>query len=80
MTAEEFLDSEQYEKMRDKYNEQIAEISVGLKQFTSAAAAPAAATPAGGASRAAVPGAGQPSPGFIRDANTKKIRKKLAGE
>lgn len=66
MTAEEFLESEQYEKMRDEYNEQLAKISVGDLRYQSGASRPATSTPAGGASRAAVPGVGEPSPGFER--------------
>jgi hypothetical protein len=80
MTAEEFLDSEQYEKMRDEYNEQLAGISVGALRYQSGAATPAAAPQAGGAARPATAGAGQPSPGFIRDPQTGMIRRKRPGE
>lgn len=78
MTAEEFLESDKYEKMRDEYNDQLAGISVGLKQYQSGTAKPAAVQPAGKAAPAA--GAGQPSPGFIRDPQTGMIRKKRPGE
>lgn len=80
MTAEEFLESKQYEDMRDEYNKQLAGISVGDLRYQSGASRPAAATPAGGAARPAAAGAGQPSPGFIRDPQTGMIRRKRPGE
>jgi hypothetical protein len=73
MTAEEFLDSDQYLKMYDKYYEDIQGIATGLKTYPSQAPAssgPATAPPAGGA----------PSAGFIRDPITGLIRRKRAGE
>jgi hypothetical protein len=73
MTAEEFLDSDQYLKMYDKYYEDIQGIATGLKTYPSQAPAssgPATAPPAGGA----------PSAGFIRDPVTGLIRRKRAGE
>jgi hypothetical protein len=73
MTAEEFLDSDQYMKMYDKYYEDIQGIATGLKTYPSQAPAssgPATAPPAGGA----------PSAGFIRDPVTGLIRRKRAGE
>lgn len=72
MTAEEFLDSDQYMKMYDKYYEDISGIATGLKTYQKPAA------PASGASTA--PDAGQPSPGYIRDPVTGVYRKKRAGE
>lgn len=71
MTADEFLDSDKYNEMRDKYNEDLADLSSGSKVLTAAPAKPAAAPAAGGA---------QPSPGFIRDPVTGVIRKKREGE
>ena len=74
MTADQFLDSDKYTAMRDKYNEDLADLAAGNKVLTAAPAKPAASpatAPAGGA---------QPSPGFIRDPVTGVIRKKKAGE
>ena len=75
MTADQFLDSDKYTAMRDKYNEDLADLAAGSKVLTAAPAKPAAgpaATPAAGGA--------QPSPGFIRDPVTGVIRKKKAGE
>jgi hypothetical protein len=73
MTAEEFLESEQYLSLYDKYYANIADIASGLKMIASSAATtkPSAAPAAGGV---------QPSTGFIRDPATGVIRKKKAGE
>lgn len=83
MTAEEFLQSEEYEEMKRKYDDQLGDIAIGLSRYESSsrgAAAPSAASPAGGAARPAAAGAGQPSPGFIRDPQTGMIRRKRPGE
>lgn len=69
MTADDYLDSDRYTQMRDKYNSDLADLSFGGKMLVPASS-PAAA-PAAGA---------QPSPGFIRDKDTGVIRKKRAGE
>jgi len=75
MTADQFLDSDKYSAMRDKYNEDLADLTSGNKVLQQTppkpAAAPAGTPPADGA---------QPSPGFIRDPVTKVIRRKLPGE
>ena len=65
MTAEEFLDSKIYEEMRDKYNEDLAELASGSKILVQPTK-PAAST--------------QPSEGFIRDPKTGVIRRKKPGE
>jgi len=70
MTADEFLDSDRYNEMRDKYNEDLAELSSGSKVLAPAPAKPAAPA-AGGA---------EPSKEFIRDPATGVIRRKKAGE
>jgi hypothetical protein len=70
MTADEFIDSDRYMEMRDKYNEDLAELTSGSKVLGPAPAKPAA--PAAGGT--------EPSPGFIRDKDTGVIRKKRAGE
>jgi len=70
MTADEFIDSDRYMEMRDKYNEDLAELSSGSKVLAPTPAKPAA--PAAGGT--------EPSPGFIRDKDTGVIRKKRAGE
>lgn len=69
MSADEFLDSDRYMEMRDKYNEDLAELASGSKILVppTKPAAPAA-------------GGNEPSPGFIRDPKTGVIRKKLPGE
>jgi hypothetical protein len=41
MTAEEFLDSDKYGEIMDKFNTEIAEIAVGLKMLVPASAKPA---------------------------------------
>ena len=74
MTAEEFLDSDQYMKMYDKYYEDIQGIATGLKTYPS----PTPAAPSGG--QATPPAGGAPSAGFIRDPVTGLIRRKRAGE
>jgi len=70
MTADEFLDSDKYNEMRDKYNEDLAELSSGSKVLAPNPAKPTAPA-AGGA---------EPSKDFIRDKDTGVIRKKRAGE
>jgi len=69
MTADEFLDSDKYNEMRDKYNDDLAELSSGSKVLAPNPAKPAAPA-AGGA---------EPSPGYIRDKDG-VVRKKRAGE
>jgi len=71
MTADDYLDSDRYAKLRDEYNTDLAELSFGGKMLVPAGPATAPAAPAAG---------GQPSPGFIRDPQTGVIRKKRAGE
>ena len=70
MTADEFLNSDKYDTMRDKYNEDLADLASGSKILVTPPK-PAAAPAAGGT---------EPSPGFIRDPVTGVIRKKKAGE
>jgi hypothetical protein len=70
MTADEFIDSDRYMEMRDKYNEDLAELSSGSKILAPAPTKPAAPS-TGGA---------EPSKDFIRDKDTGVIRKKRAGE
>jgi hypothetical protein len=48
MTAEEFLDSDQYMGMYDKYFEDISKIATGLKSYQQPPAAAPAGTPAAG--------------------------------
>ena len=71
MTAEEFLDSDDYMKMYDQYYEDISSIATGLSSYQS---------PAPAANPAKAPAAGQPSAGFIRDPKTGVFRRKKAGE
>lgn len=88
MTAEEFLDSDQYMKMYDKYYEDIQGIATGLKTYPSSGTQGKPATqakPAAGVSPFASPAdmppaSGAPSAGFIRDPVTGLIRRKRAGE
>lgn len=70
MTAEEFLDSDDYMKMYDQYYEDISKLATGLSSYQS---------PAPAANPAKAPAAGQPSPGFIRGPDG-VIRRKKAGE
>ena len=51
MTAEEFLDSDQYMEMHDKYLEKLSSIATGLKAYQK----PAAAAPAGAPAASAPP-------------------------
>lgn len=44
MTADEFLDSEKYSEMRDKYNEDLADLSAGSKVLGTASTKPATST------------------------------------
>lgn len=71
MTADEFLDSDKYNEMRDKYNEDLADLSSGSKVLQQTPPKPAAAPAAGGA---------EPSKDFIRDPVTGVIRRKKPGE
>lgn len=71
MTADEFLDSDKYTEMRDKYNEDLADLSSGSKVLQQTPPKPAAAPAAGGA---------EPSKDFIRDPVTGVIRRKKPGE
>lgn len=67
MTAEDYLDSDEYSQMRDKYNQDLAELASGGKILV----APPKASASGGA---------EPSVGFIKDPVTGIVRKKRAGE
>jgi hypothetical protein len=67
MTAEDYLDSDEYANMRDKYNQDLAELVSGSKILV----APPKASASGGA---------EPSAGFITDSVTGVVRKKRAGE
>jgi hypothetical protein len=67
MTADDFLDSEKYYEMRDKYDVDLAELATGSKILV---APPAARPPSGSAA---------PSPGFVRGSDG-VIRRKKAGE
>tara|TARA_R110000868_G_C10958884_1_gene768320 strand:- start:1826 stop:3577 length:1752 start_codon:yes stop_codon:yes gene_type:complete len=71
MTADDYLDSDRYAKMRDQYNTDLSELSFGGKVLVPATSANTPSTPAV---------SGQPSAGFIRDPQTGVIRKKKAGE
>ena len=71
MTADDYLDSDRYAKMRDQYNTDLSELSFGGKVLVPAMSANTPSTPAA---------SGQPSAGFIRDPLTGVIRKKKAGE
>ena len=70
MTANEFIESDKYNEMRDAYNTDLAELASGSKILVMPSA-PAANPSAGGA---------KPSVGFIADPVTGIIRKKKAGE
>ena len=70
MTANEFIESDKYNEMRDAYNTDLAELASGSKILVMPSA-PAANPSAGGA---------KPSVGFIADPVTGIIRKKQAGE
>jgi len=71
MTADEFLTSDKYDEMRDKYNEDLADLAAGSKVL-SPPTKPAAAAPAAGGA--------QPSKDFVRDPVTGVIRRKKPGE
>jgi hypothetical protein len=72
MTADEFLDSDKYNEARDKYNEDLADLSSGSKVLAPNPAKPAT-TPAASAGAT-------PSAGFVRDKDSGVIRKKREGE
>jgi len=73
MTADDFIDSDKYNEMRDKYNVDLAELATGSKILV---APPAARPPvAPGATPSAAP-----SVGFIQDPKTGIIRRRKAGE
>jgi len=65
MTADDFLDSDKYSQMRDKYNEDLADLSSGSTILVPAKKAEQGAAP---------------SAGFVRDPKTGMIRKKREGE
>ena len=68
MSADEFLNSDKYEEMRDKYNEDLADLSAGSKVLAPARpAAPAA-------------GGNAPSSGYIKDPKTGVNRRRQPGE
>jgi hypothetical protein len=67
MTADDFLDSDKYNEMRDKYNVDLSELATGSKILV---APPAVRPPSGPAA---------PSPGFVRGPDG-VIRRKKAGE
>jgi hypothetical protein len=69
MTADQFLDSDKYTEMRDKYNEDLADLSAGSKVL--APKAPASTSPAG---------SNPPSSGYIKDPVTGVNRRKKPGE
>lgn len=70
MTADDFIDSDKYNEMRDKYNVDLSELATGSKILV---APPAVRPPSGPAAPVA------PSPGFIRGPDG-VIRRKKAGE
>jgi hypothetical protein len=70
MTADEFLNSDRYDTMRDKYNEDLADLASGSKILVEPPK-PAAAPAAGG---------NAPSPGYIKDPVTGVNRRKKPGE
>jgi len=70
MTAGEFLDSDRYAEMRDKYNSDLADLSFGGKMLVEPTKSPAA--PATNAN--------PPSPGYIKDPVTGINRRKVKGE
>ena len=65
MTAGDFLDSDEYSQMRDKYDVDLADLSSGSTILVPAKKAEQGAAP---------------SPGFTRDSKTGVIRKKREGE
>ena len=65
MTADEFLDSDEYNEMRDKYDVELADLSSGSTILVPAKKAEQGAAP---------------STGFVRDPKTGVIRKKREGE
>lgn len=67
MTADDFIDSDKYNEMRDKYNVDLSELATGSKILV---APPAVKPPSGPAA---------PSPGFVRGPDG-VIRRKKAGE
>jgi hypothetical protein len=67
MTADDFIDSDKYNEMRDKYNVDLSELATGSKILV---APPAVRPPSGPAA---------PSPGFVRGPDG-VIRRKKAGE
>ena len=67
MTAEDFLDSDKYLEMRDKYDVDLADLVSGSKILV--------APP-----KASASGRAEPSPGFIRDSKTGVYRLKKPGE
>jgi hypothetical protein len=67
MTADEFLDSDKYNELRDKYNEDLADLAAGSKVLS----APV---------KPNKPGVNEPSNGFIQDPQTGVIRRKREGE
>ena len=71
LNADDFLDSDKYYEMRDKYDVNLAELATGSKILV---APPAVKPPSGSAAPVA------PSPGFTRDPKTGVIRRKLPGE
>lgn len=71
LNADDFLDSDKYYEMRDKYDVDLAELATGSKILV---APPAVKPPSGPAAPVA------PSPGFTRDPKTGVIRRKLPGE
>ena len=68
MTADEFLTSDKYDEMRDKYNEDLADLSAGSKVLV----APKPTAPAAGGNA--------PSSGYIKDPKTGVNRRKQPGE
>jgi len=76
MTAEEFLDSDQYMGMYDKYFADISGIATGLKAYQNpAAAAPAGAQPAG-----TQPAGAPPALDPIKAAREKAARERVQQE
>jgi hypothetical protein len=65
MTADEFLDSDEYNEMRDKYDVELADLSSGSTILVPAKKAEQGAAP---------------STGFVKDPKTGVIRKKREGE
>jgi len=76
MTAEDFIESDEYQEMKDKYDKDLGAISLGTQKFQSGAARPAASQPTPGARPSTAAANSSASVQAARDRVRQELQKK----